>query len=87
MYIPSSEAPGIVIHGGKVTMIALDSESFGSNQNLPGVLTNYPPTQSADTVVVGWGLCRQWPADWCHGYKGNGNQACQDCGHGFGMHY
>ena len=87
MYITPGEAPGIAICGGKATTVALNSRSFGSDQNFPGALTDYPPTLSADTVVVGWGLCRQWPADWCHGYKGSGNQACQDCGHGFEMHY
>src|ERR1035438_2881440 len=69
MYMILDKAPGIAIHDGKATMVALNSGSFGSNQNCPGVLTDYPPTQSADTVAVGWGLCRQWPADWCHGYK------------------
>jgi len=54
---------------------------------LPSTSTDYPIPKNTELVVYGWGLCRNWTIDGCHGYKGNGTQACGDCGHGFGMHY
>jgi hypothetical protein len=68
-------------------MIVPDSSRTGSGCEFPSTFMGHPPALRAHIVVVGYGLCRQWTVDGCRGYKGNGTQACQDCGHGFGMHY
>jgi hypothetical protein len=45
------------------------------------------PDRPAGATTFGYGICRSWNLCGCQGYRGNGTQTCQSCGHGFGAHY
>ena len=51
------------------------------------VMGHSEPVRIALPIITnGWGICRNWNFCGCKGYRGNGAQACTDCGHGFGAH-
>jgi hypothetical protein len=46
-----------------------------------------PLERPSVTTTFGYGICRSWNLCGCQGYRGDGTQTCQSCGHGFGAHY
>ncbi|MEY9963292.1 hypothetical protein ABIA33_001325 [Streptacidiphilus sp. MAP12-16] len=67
---------------------------------MPAVIplfTRFGPTSPKDgstpigapplAPTYGYGICRNWNLCGCQGYRGNGVQTCQSCGHGFGAHF
>ncbi|MEZ0089164.1 hypothetical protein [Streptacidiphilus sp. EB129] len=61
-----------------------------SRTPVPGTLPPgafLPGTSAPGTRTLGYGICRSWNLCGCHGYRGDGTQQCQSCGHGFGAHY
>ena len=64
-----------------------DVQTIGTTKPVLDDTDTWRTTLAPEQPAASWGVCRWWSVDGCHGYRGDGTQACQDCGHGFGAHF